>query len=189
MIFREMMSHPALFTHPHPKTIAILGDEEGDILQEVQKHLHVRVIHHKRLVAEQQEWITKSPPSSTDIVIQTLSTPSIHFKKIYECLHTDGILLQSGASPFELGELKNLCDALQSVGFHDLQLLHFPQPENPYGWLTAVMALKQGSFNRIREKNIFNKPFKTHYYNFDIHKAATVLPEFMRETWGTPENL
>ena len=42
------------------------------------------------------------------------------------------------------------------------------------------MATKRAAFKRVREKEIFNRPFTTRYYNYDVHKAALVLPEFMR---------
>ena len=43
-IFHEMMSHPVLFTHPHPKKVAVIGDETSDILHEVLKHPHLAEI-------------------------------------------------------------------------------------------------------------------------------------------------
>jgi len=51
----------------------------------------------------------------------------------------------------------------------------------PSGSRTAIMAIKTGTFKRIREKDIYNKPFATKFYNFDMHKAALALPEFVRE--------
>jgi hypothetical protein len=44
-----------------------------------------------------------------------------------------------------------------------------------------MMATKCPIFPRIREKDIYNKTFVTRYYNFDTHKAACVLPEFVKE--------
>ena len=41
VIFYEMMTHPALFSHPRPARVAILGDEADGILSEVLKHSSV----------------------------------------------------------------------------------------------------------------------------------------------------
>ncbi|HEX2549258.1 MAG TPA: polyamine aminopropyltransferase, partial [Gammaproteobacteria bacterium] len=104
-------------------------------------------------------------------------------KNYYPLLQTNGILIQKSVSPFEIATLQHLIQDLKSVGFTECQILNFPQPSLDSGWRTAVMAMKQGVFKRLREKNIFNKTFKTHYYNFDVHQASLVLPEFMRETF------
>src|SRR5688572_22552851 len=37
-LYHEMMSHPALFTHPNPKTVVIIGGGDCGTLREVLKH-------------------------------------------------------------------------------------------------------------------------------------------------------
>ena len=37
-LYHEMMSHPALFTHPDPKKVAIIGGGDCGTLREVLKH-------------------------------------------------------------------------------------------------------------------------------------------------------
>ena len=103
-------------------------------------------------------------------------------KQHFELLHQDGILMQQTVSPFAIDPLKSHICALRDMGFSDLQLLSFSQPHAANGERSIIMALKNGMFRRIREKIIFNKPFKTEYYNFDVHKAAAALPEFIRES-------
>ena len=44
VIFHEMMSHPAIFSHPNPQKIAVMGDVEGHILKEVLKHPTIKDI-------------------------------------------------------------------------------------------------------------------------------------------------
>jgi spermidine synthase len=46
------------------------------------------------------------------------------------------------------------------------------------------MARKGGEIAGFRERGAQSKAFKTRYYNVDIHRAALVLPEFMREALG-----
>src|SRR5262249_31307176 len=42
--YHEMLTHPAIFTHPQPKKVIIIGNGFG-ILQEVLKHTNISKIH------------------------------------------------------------------------------------------------------------------------------------------------
>lgn len=41
-IYHEMLTHPALFTHPHPRRVAIIGGGDCGCLREVLRHSEVR---------------------------------------------------------------------------------------------------------------------------------------------------
>jgi spermidine synthase len=198
VIFHEMMSHPALFTHPHPKKIAIIGDETNCILAEVLKHpdLTEIIFISKKNSANQTnpkikfycedsaEWIKKIAPHSIDIIIHAAAPVNELLQTFFALLHTDGILIQQSSSLFESAGIKSLSDQLRNIGFNDQRIMHFPQPGFSFGWRSIVMACKKAGFKRIQEKAIFTRPFKTYYYNLDTHKASLVLPEFMREEWA-----
>jgi spermidine synthase len=193
IIFFEMMTHPVLFTHPQPKIVGILGDDDNGILCEVLKHSSLTEIHQIKenhptqlvddpriILHEHHHWMKECKSHPLDILI-TLTEPAPDLlQQYFHLLKDDGLLIQISTSPFEPEPLKSLITQLKITGFHDLHILHFPEP--PSGWRTATIALKNGVFKRLREKAIYNKSFKTHYYNFDIHRASMVLPEFMRET-------
>jgi spermidine synthase len=196
IIFQEMMSHPALFSHPHPKTVAIVGDESGGILREILKHPAITQTWHttqhalKDSVDDNRaiihtgnldEWIATMQPESLDILIIAQSTATQDFVKLQTLINPDGMMIQQSGSPFQLEQLKSLQTELTQTGFADIHFLSFPQPHYPSGWRTALIAKKHHHFRRIREKDIFNKTFSTRYYNYDVHKASLVLPEFMRE--------
>lgn len=40
-VYHEMISHPALVTHPHPKRVAVIGGGDGGVIREVIKHKSV----------------------------------------------------------------------------------------------------------------------------------------------------
>lgn len=198
IIFREMMSHPVLFSHQAPKKIAIIGDEDDSILHEVLKHaslhevLHIKKNHSflqeydkkvKFIFDEPNLWISKLVPNSYDIIISLVEPAGDYLRSYYTILNKKGILLQQSDSPFQINTLKTLAQNLQTAGFHDLKMIKFPQPSYLTGWRSALMAVKQGNFMRVKEKEIYNKLFKTEYYNFDMHHAATALPEFLRKEW------
>lgn len=44
-VYHEMMSHPALFTHPNPKNVVIIGGGDCGTLREVLKHPGVETVH------------------------------------------------------------------------------------------------------------------------------------------------
>jgi len=209
--YHEMMAHPALFTHPHPQSIAIIGNCHG-ILLEVLKHSCVTQVHCINDNTQLEEAVSQYFPSlvqaksdprvqyhfidpqtwakaciaeTIDIVILGQHSDTClreHYQYFYSALREDGILVQPCQSSFlHLHTLKPLFQNIQLAGFHDWQTLNFPQPSYPTGWRTTMMAMKRPTINRIREKDVFNRNFSTRYYNFDTHKAALALPEFMRE--------
>ena len=96
--------------------------------------------------------------------------------------------MQQSESLFDEKKLQSLTKHLKAIGFCDLQILHFPQPDYASGWRSAVMALKNGIFNRVREKSVFNKSFETRFYNFGMHNAAIALPEFMKTSLEQPDS-
>lgn len=189
LIFSEMMVHPVLFTHPNPKKILFLGDHHL-ILREILKHNNVIEIHHNDATNNQisnQKFIFNTDISSLisgsfDVIINASDFYSYPTKQYFDLLNKNGILIQQSVSPFATHELKAFTYALRQIGFNDVQLLSFPQPNYSTGWRSILMALKHGMFKRLREKIIYNRSFKTAYYNFDIHKAATVLPEFIKNS-------
>lgn len=176
IIYQEMMSHAIIFSHPQPKNIAIIGDEHQEILQEVAKHPDITCTHHTS-----KNSITHVQPESLDILIISEPASPDYFENFFKILNSEGILIQKATSPFEIAELKSLQQHFIRCKFTDIHFLSFPQPQFPSGWITAIIAKKNDRFRRIRERDIFNKPFSTQYYNFDIHKASLVLPEFMRK--------
>ncbi|MDR7542094.1 MAG: polyamine aminopropyltransferase [Armatimonadota bacterium] len=42
--YHEMLAHPPLFTHPHPRRVLIIGGGDGGLLEEVLKHPVERVV-------------------------------------------------------------------------------------------------------------------------------------------------
>lgn len=172
-IYLEMMTHPGLFTHPAPSDMAILGPDAEAIKKEAQKHTGIRVLT--------PDSLHEMKPHSLDLIISTLPITDTFLQNAYDALHHDGILIQRSDSLFHLSTLKALRKALLEAHFSDIQLMHFPNPSFETGWRSAFMTIKTGNFKRVREKDIFNKPFQTQYYNFDVHQASLVLPEFLKE--------
>lgn len=197
LIYCEMMSHPALFTHPKPRHVAIMGDSDEAILQEVVKHTDILQIWHlvenKTKASLTDKRVTVIPyqpgpwPMTTPldvIIIDANATPTL-LLAAFNALNDQGILVQQTTSPFDFGQWQPQQTELKNLHFAEIQSLHFPQPNFATGWRMLLMAKKQGTFKHLSEKAIFNRSFTTHYYNYDVHKAALALPEFMRAALQT----
>jgi len=101
-IYHEMMSHPALFTHPEPRRVLIIGGGDCGTLREVLRHPEVRLAEQVELdeqvtrVAEQFfpelceangdprarlhfvdgiRWVAEAKPNSYDVIIVDSTDP------------------------------------------------------------------------------------------------------------------
>jgi len=101
-IYHEMLAHPALFTHPEPKRVLIVGGGDCGTLREVLKHPDVEQVHMVELdervtrVSEQYfpdlcesngdprvqlhfedgiRWVERAEPASYDVIIVDGSDP------------------------------------------------------------------------------------------------------------------
>lgn len=209
--YHEMMAHPALFTHVHPQKVAIIGNGYGIAeevlkhpsvsridcitdnmpLEETISHYFLqqnplkknpRVHYHAK---EVRDWLAQSEPESFDIIIQNQHSSEFleeNYVNYHRLLRADGMLVQPCLSSLlHLKTLKPIFQNIEQAGFNDWHTLNFPQPSYASGWRTVMMATKSPTFPRVRERDVYNKDFSTRYYNFDTHKAALALPEFVRE--------
>lgn len=194
----EMLVHPVLFTHPQALDVAILGDETHALSVEISKHLNIQTIWQitpigSKNTSQNQDSRIQTITQDMQTTLNTLAAESLDvliipktitpfskalYTSYFQALKPNGILVQNAQSAFHLANLKALNDQMQEIGFRESQIYHFPQTTS---WSAAMMSVKQGFFKRAREKDIFNKPFSTRYYNYDVHKAAFVMPEWMRE--------
>lgn len=191
--FYEMMAHPALFTHPKPVKVAIIGNANG-ILQEVLKHQTVQTVTciDSEFLCDipdiRVQWITQNEairvsntPKTYDVVIVrecSQGNSSERLPHTASLLDTQGLLIQPySLSLFEPDNIKLLKQIIKQNGFQDWRIMHIPKLK---GWQTIIMATKCTMLKDALEKNIFNRSFQTRYYNYDMHKAAFAIPECMR---------
>lgn len=191
-IFDEMMTHPALFTHGgQANKIALINNDRSSIVEEILKHEVGEVWQVNGIAYQGNDTrvrnftndLTKLPKEQFNIIIalKNKNTSQQDFEIYLKLLTPTGMLVQESDSLFNLLELKKIFLNMYHAGFHDLQILHFPQPARTCGSSAAMLGTKNRTFQRLREKEIFNRSFTTRYYNFDVHKAALTLPEFIRE--------
>lgn len=217
-LYHEMMSHPALFTHPNPKNVVIIGGGDCGTLREVLKHDSVETVHQidiDKLVTEMAleyfpelcesnndprahvmfddgiKFMREAAPESLDIVIVDSTDPigpgeglfnHAFYTSCLNALRPGGILVQQSESPILHQKLmKEMRDAMTSVGFADLQTIPFPQPIYPSGFWSCTLAIKAGKFGEFRQADADAFADKTDYYNSAIHQAGMQLPNFLKK--------
>ncbi len=215
-IYHEMMSHPALYNHPNPKDVAIVGGGDCGTLKEVLKHDTVKTATQIELdervtrVSEQYfpelcesnndpratllfedaiAWMARAEPNSLDVIILDTTDPVGQAKRLFEepfyrdCLNAlreGGIVVAQSESPLLMLEvLTDLRSEMEKADFTEVQTIQFPLSTYPSGWWTATQARKGQKFGDFREQMARHKPFATKYYNADIHKACSALPQFV----------
>lgn len=219
-IYHEMMSHPALYNHPNPKDVAIVGGGDCGTLKEVLKHDTVKQVTQIELdervtcVSEQYfpelcesnsdpraslvfedaiSWMQHVEPNSLDVIILDTTDPVGQARRLFQepfyrdCLNAlreGGIVVAQSKSPLlDLQVIIDLRTEMQKVDYVEIQTIQFPVATYPSGWWTASMARKGQKFGDFREQMARHKSFDTKYYNADIHKACSALPQFMQDAF------
>lgn len=135
-------------------------------------------------------WIQAAADRSLDVIIidstdpvgpaEGLFTPEF-YGDCHRVLSEGGLLVQQSESPlYHMDIIRGMVDDLRTAGFADLETLFFPQPIYPSGWWSATLASRDQPMPAFRAEAVDQRPFATHYYNADIHRAALAQPEFFR---------
>jgi len=138
-------------------------------------------------------WMQSAEPDSIDVIIIDTSDPVGQVKRLFEelfykdCLNVlreGGIVVTQSESPLlDLEIIVDLRAEMQKADYAELQTIQFPIASYPSGWWSATMARKGQKFGDFREQMARHKPFDTKYYNADIHKACSALPQFMQDAF------
>ncbi len=216
-IYHEMLAHPALFTHPAPRDVLIIGGGDCGTLREVLKHSRVGRVQQVEIdeevtrAAEQFfpqlcmsnadpraslhfedgiDWVSRAGPESYDVIIVDGSDPlgpaavlfsETFFGACHRALRPGGLICGQSESPlFHMDLLEHVHRTLGAVGFAETRTLFFPQCVYPSGWWSATLASKTGAIPAFRAQDAEQRPFDTHYYNVEVHRAAGAMPEFFR---------
>lgn len=219
-VYHEMMTHPALYNHPNPKDVAIVGGGDCGTLKEVLKHdtvhssTQIELDERVTRVSEQYfpelcesnndpranlvfedaiAWVKNAAPNSLDVIILDTTDPVGQAKRLFtepfyrDCLNAlreGGIVVAQSESPLlDLNLIVDMRNEMQKAGFVELQTIQFPLTTYPSGWWTATQARKGQKFGDFREQMARHKPFVTKYYNADIHKACSALPQFVLDAF------
>lgn len=96
-IYHELISHPALFTHPNPKTVLVIGGGDGGTVREVVKHPSVEFVDFveldEKVVEACKEHMPKLSCEIDNPKVNTLFTDGIKYvaetEKKYDIILVD----------------------------------------------------------------------------------------------------
>ena len=98
-IYHEMMSHPVLFTHTHPKKVAIIGGGDCGTLREVLKHASVEDVWQididERVTRLSEKYFPQLCDSNDDTRAHILFDDGIEWVKQQEPQSLDVIIIDS----------------------------------------------------------------------------------------------
>jgi spermidine synthase len=138
-------------------------------------------------------WMNRAEPESLDVIILDTTDPVGQAQRLFQeafyrdCLNAlreGGIVVAQSESPLmDMDILVDLRTEMEKADYKEIQTIQFPVATYPSGWWTATLARKGQKFGDFREQMARHKPFQTKYYNADVHKACSALPQFMQDAF------
>ncbi len=136
------------------------------------------------------KWMAEAPENSVDVIIIDSSDPigpseglftENFYRDCVRVLTPQGILAQQTESPLlHVPLLQAIHQSMRDCGFESSRTLHFPQCVYPSGWWSVTLA-GPADLTAFNLNAAQHRPFKTRYYNPNIHQASFALPTFLQE--------
>lgn len=213
-VYHEMITHMALFTHPNPKQVLVVGGGDGGTIREVLKHPGVEkailVEIDERVIAASKEYLPQiscalddprvevriedgyrfvlENKGAFDVIVVDSTDPvgpavklfeKGFYQGLYECLKEDGIFTAQTENPwFNLDLLTRVYRDVSSV-FPITRLFTANIPTYPGGMWTFTMGSKKHDPLEVDPASI--PQIETRYYTPEIHRAAFVMPRFVKQ--------
>jgi spermidine synthase len=209
--YSEMMAHVPLCAHPDPRRVLVVGGGDGAILREVLRHPGVEVCTLIDIDREVIEASKKYLPAAScmfgdaradvrcmdaldyirttgdrfDVAIVDSTDPvefaaglfqSPFYADIKKILNPGGLMTELTESPFsDTALMKQAMEQMRTV-FPIVKMYWGAVPTYPSGmWTYGAASLSPDPAAPLRSVE------GTRYYTGEIHKAAFVLPPFLRE--------
>ena len=107
------------------------------------------------------------------------------YKDCSKALREDGILINQNESPYYINNAKEMIRAHQKQkSIFSISLLYqymIPTYGSGY-WVFGFSSKKFHPVNDIKEEGWRELGLKTRYYNLEVHKAAFILPNYVKES-------
>ena len=212
--YSEMMAHVPLCSHPAPKRVLIVGGGDGAILREVLRHPGVEVCTlidiDEEVVKASKKYLPavgcelenaradvrcmdalkyiETTGDRFDVAIIDSTDPvefaaglfqAPFYSNIKKILNPKGIMAELTESPFADTALMRQAVTQMREVFPVVRMYWGAVPTYPTGmWTYCAASLSPDPATPLREVE------GTRYYTNEIHRAAFVLPPFLRELIG-----
>ncbi|WP_134702441.1 polyamine aminopropyltransferase [Ammoniphilus sp. YIM 78166] len=142
-VYHEMVAHPALHTHPNPKTVLVVGGGDGGVIREVLKHESVEKAVLVEIDGKVIEYSKKYLPEiageldnpRVEVKVDDGFMHIIKSKDLYDVIMVDSTEPVGPAAPlFERGFYQGIFEALKEDG------IFVAQTDNP--WFKADLIQK-----------------------------------------------
>ena len=209
--YSEMMAHVPICAHPDPKRVLIVGGGDGSILREVLRHKEIEkctlididrdVIEASKLYLPASSVELENPRADVrcmdaleyirttgdrfDVAIVDSTDPvdfaaglfqAPFYADLKKVLNPGGMVSELTESPFSDTALMRQAIGQMREVFPIVRMYWGAVPTYPSGmWTYCVASLEPDPSIPLREAP------GTRYYTGEIHKAAFVLPPFLRE--------
>ncbi|MBW9222205.1 spermidine synthase [Methanothermococcus sp. SCGC AD-155-C09] len=191
-IYHELITHPALFTHPNPKKVLVIGGGDGGTVREVVKHDTVEKVDFVELDRMVVEVCKKYLPSLSCQIdnerVNTIFTDGI--KYVAQCKEKYDVIIVDCPDPvgpakglFEREFYKNLYNCLNEDG------LMIQQTESPLFNRDLILNiktyLKEAGFNIIKPLVYAIPTYPSGFWSFTLaskkYNPLDVSPEKIKE--------
>ncbi|MEX2104185.1 MAG: polyamine aminopropyltransferase [Bacilli bacterium] len=134
-VYHEMVAHPALFTHPNPENVLVVGGGDGGVIREILKHDKVKKATLVEIDGKVIEYSKKYLPSiagklddpRVDVQVDDGFMHIIKSKNVYDVIMVDSTEPVGPAAPlFERGFYQGIYEALKQDG------IFVAQTDNPW---------------------------------------------------------
>ncbi|NMM55087.1 polyamine aminopropyltransferase [Paenibacillus aquistagni] len=134
-VYHEMVAHPALFTHPNPKKVLVVGGGDGGVIREIMKHPAVekavlveidgKVIEYSKQYLPEIAGELDNP--RVEVIVGDGYMHILNAKDEYDVIMVDSTEPVGPAAPlFERGFYQGIYEALKEDG------LFVAQTDNPW---------------------------------------------------------
>lgn len=134
-VYHEMVAHPALFTHPNPKNVLVVGGGDGGVIREILKHPQVE----KAVLVEIDGKVIEYSKKYLPEIAGELDNPRVEvivgdgYMHIHEQKNVYDVVMVDSTEPvgpavqlFEKGFYQGIYDALKEDG------IFVAQTDNPW---------------------------------------------------------
>jgi spermidine synthase len=221
-VYHEMIVHPAMYVHPDPKDVLVIGGGDGGAVREVVRHdpcVRVVLCEIDGLVVETakrffpeiscalegnsrvevviQDGVKylEDSTDSFDVIIVDSTDPigpaaglfkTDFFKRCFDSLRGDGIMVAQSESPFyHLDLIRQMRENMMEAGFPIVKFCWGFVPTYPSGmWSWAIASKRYDPVGDFDVEKAKRRRIPTRYYTAELHRAAFVLPAFFAQGLG-----